>query len=474
MPRSMSAAPMPTGSPIILRAAAIRAVLIAAAAVVVATAVSGQAPQPATVAPPAVALGDLTWPAAEQRLKADTVVVLPLGAAAVEHGPHLKLRTDAVIADYFTRRLMETADVVVAPPIAYHHFPAFLEYPGSTSVALTTARDYTADIARSLARSGARRFYVLNPGRVTTQPLAETAKLLAAEGILLRYTDPAAKLAAARIVPRQPVGVHADEIETSMMLYIEPSSVQMSVAARDYTMASQPMVRLTRREGGPGSFSPSGVWGDATLATRELGRAAVESLVAGIRADVEDLRRAPLPIAAADRPPEMTSGGAPMRGDRPARPGECLPGDDRVIRSIGTAYSIAWSNLDAGRLADLWALEGDMIHPDGLVEGTQQAIRQNRAALFAQREYQGSRHPLTIGVIRCLTSDIAVAEGRWELRGVVDQKGQPMPPSEGLCTLVLQRSGVWKIQAYRYNMKPTYLNTQPTILKRPGAPEVIR
>ncbi len=143
-------------------------------------ATSGQAPArprprpPApTATPPApaaepvvtgVRLADLTWPAAEQRLKPDTVVVLPLGAAAQEHGLHLRLENDRALAEYFTSRLLQVSDVVAAPPLPYHYFPAFAEYPGSTSLSLNTARDLTADVVRSLARSGPRRFYVLNTG----------------------------------------------------------------------------------------------------------------------------------------------------------------------------------------------------------------------------------------------------------------------------------------------------------------------
>ena len=80
--------------------------------------------QPATTAtPPApagVRLEDLSWPAAEQRLKPDSVVVLPLGAAAVEHGPHLKLRNDLTMAEYLARRVMDASDVIVAPALPYH------------------------------------------------------------------------------------------------------------------------------------------------------------------------------------------------------------------------------------------------------------------------------------------------------------------------------------------------------------------
>jgi creatinine amidohydrolase len=298
--------------------------------------------QPSVTAPAAkgARLEDLTWPAAEQRLKNDTVIVLPIGAAAQEHGPHLKLGNDLKLTDYLVRRLVDGSDVVVAPTLPYHHYPAFLEYPGSVSLSLNTARELTADVARSLTRYGPRRFYVLNPGMATTQALGESAKVLAAEGVLLRYTDIRARLdAAVRKLQLQIVGNHADEIETAMMLYIDPSAVDMSQAARDYGSPSTPF-RLTRREGGPGTYSPSGVWGDATLATREKGREIVDTLVSTLRSEIEETRKAPLPAGTTAPPPldgRVARGEGRFSGPRRGAD-ECLAGDDRAIRSIGPAY----------------------------------------------------------------------------------------------------------------------------------------
>ena len=61
-------------------------------------------------------------------------------------------------------------------------------------------------------------------------------------------------------------------------------------------------------------------------------------------------------------------------------------------------------------------------------------------------EYRGSKHPITIGNIRCLTPDVAVADGKWELRGVSDAGGKPLPAFEGQFTLVMKRTGSWFIE----------------------------
>ena len=242
-----------------------------------------------------VLLEDLTWMEAEKRLGPDAVVVIPLGAAAKEHGPHLALKNDLLLAEYYKRRLVERADVVVAPPLNYHFYPAFVEYPGSTSLRLETARDLVVDVVKSLAAHGPRRFYVLNTGISTVRALAPAAEQLATEGILLRYTELDKALGEVeKQVSKQEGGTHADEIETSMMLVIAPETVDMSRAVKDYHPKGKG--GLSRKPGGPATYSPTGTWGDPTLATREKGEKVVEAMVRAVVADVEALRQSPLPV----------------------------------------------------------------------------------------------------------------------------------------------------------------------------------
>jgi creatinine amidohydrolase len=240
-----------------------------------------------------VQLEELTWVEAEKVLTPEAVVVVPLGAESKEHGPHLELKNDYLMAQYLAARVREKAAVVVAPVVNYSYYPAFLEYPGSTSLRLETARDVVVDVCRSLARSGPRRFYVLNTGVSTVRALEPAAQALAADGILMRYTDVLKLMAPVeKRVSQQEGGTHADEIETSMMLYIAPESVDMKKAVKDYRPGTG---GLTRDPKNPGAvYSPSGVWGDPTLATREKGRIVTEALVEGILAEIEELRRAPV------------------------------------------------------------------------------------------------------------------------------------------------------------------------------------
>src|ERR1700758_285088 len=173
-----------------------------------------------------ILLEDLTWLEAEKVLHPDAIVVVPIGAAAKEHGPHLKLKNDWLLAEYFKREIIKSADVVVMPTVNYHYYPAFVEYPGSTTLRLETARDLMVDICRSLARYGPNKFYALNTGVSTMRPLELTAKILAEEGSKFRYTNVLKLIEQIETeVKEQEGGTHAEEIETSMMLFIAPSTV---------------------------------------------------------------------------------------------------------------------------------------------------------------------------------------------------------------------------------------------------------
>ena len=238
---------------------------------------------------PAVFLRDLTWLEAEKILDAETIVVLPIGAAAKEHGPHLRLDNDERLAAGYARLLAEVEDVVIAPTLTYHFYPAFTEYPGSTTLRLETARDLTVDVVRSIAKHGPRRFYALNTGVSTVRALEPAAAELAKDGIVLRYTNVLAALGPIeREVAEQEGGTHADEIETSIMLVLAPDRVDMTKAVKDFSNVGTG--GLTRDPAGPGTFSPTGSWGDPTLATRAKGRRVVDAFIQAILVDIAALR----------------------------------------------------------------------------------------------------------------------------------------------------------------------------------------
>jgi len=224
-------------------------------------------------------LEDLTWVEAEKALPRYEVALIALGARTKEHGPHLRLKTDYLLAEYLMKRVAAEAPVVVLPTLAYGYYPAFLEYPGSVSIGAETFKNVIVDICASLAGYGLKKFYVLNTGVSTLRPLAEARTELAARGLTLRFLDLAE---VDKTLPpgllRQEGGTHADEGETSMMLEIAPETADLAKAAKDFDPRPG-RHGLTRDPGGAGNYSPTGVYGDPTLATRKKGKVIVEATV---------------------------------------------------------------------------------------------------------------------------------------------------------------------------------------------------
>ena len=239
-----------------------------------------------------VLLENLSWDEAEHILTQDRVVVIALGAESKEHGRHLQLNNDWVMAEYLKNRVLSAAPVVIAPTINYSFYPLSWSIPDQHPES-NTARDMVVEICRTLAIHGPRRFYVLNTGISTIEPLSEAAKVLSSEGITMTYFDFKEIEGVVEKVQKETGGTHADEIETSMMLYIAPNTVRMSKAEKDL----HPHHRggLTRDPNAPDkTYSPTGAWGDPTLATREKGRIVVEAAVKAVLNDIQNLQELPL------------------------------------------------------------------------------------------------------------------------------------------------------------------------------------
>jgi len=239
-----------------------------------------------------VILENLTWQETEKAFNEYKVIVIALGARCKEHGPHLPLNNDYIMAEYFKQRVLAKLEVIAAPTLQYGYYPAFLEYPGSVSLSLDTFANLIKDICKSFSGQGIKHFYIINTGVSTLRGLSKAAGELKDDGIVLRYTD-ILKCGekAVRQVEKQEGGTHADEIETSMMLYIAPEIVDMKKAKKDFhaRKGRGPLTRNPKAE--KGVYSPTGVWGDPALATRDKGRIVVEAMVKEILQDIRELIR---------------------------------------------------------------------------------------------------------------------------------------------------------------------------------------
>ena len=271
-----------------MRSTCARAIFPIALAVILAAAPLSLSAQDSRAAK-SLFLENATWVEAEKALKGYDVALIALGARSKEHGPHLPLKNDYVLAESLMKRVAAEVPVVVLPTLPYGYYPAFLEYPGSISIGAETFKNVVVDICKSMHGCGIDKFYCLNTGVSTIGPLEEASKDLAALGIVLRSLN---VLEVDKALPagllKQEGGTHADENETSMMLYLAPEIVEMSKAVKDYD--PRPGRRgLTRDPQGKGSYSATGVFGDPTLATREKGKVIVEATVREIVRQVREL-----------------------------------------------------------------------------------------------------------------------------------------------------------------------------------------
>ncbi len=243
-----------------------------------------------------VFLENISWTTAKELLTPDAVVVIPLGAQAKEHGPHLPLSTDFLQATDAARRLAMQRKVIIAPPINYGYYFAFIKYPGSTSLSFATSTETVLQVIRSLANYGPKRFYIINIGISTTPTLELAAKILAESGILLVFSDynKPAFAAALHPIATKNYGGHADEIETSSILAIRSDLVDMTKAVDDSSNKGKRGV-WTPVEMEGGVLNKSGINGYATLATKAKGEKVMKAFTSVLIKEIDSIATCALP-----------------------------------------------------------------------------------------------------------------------------------------------------------------------------------
>ena len=169
-------------------------------------------------------LEDLTWPEAKARFAASPVVVVPIGAAAKAHGPHLPLKTDAITARALAQALVERLPVIAAPVLGFGFYPAFTSFAGSQHLSVETFKTLVRDLIGNFTAHGVRRIALLNTGVSTEKPLDEVAAAAGGD-VLVLHMRLMGQAAEALIENKS--GGHADERETSVVLALEPRSVRL-------------------------------------------------------------------------------------------------------------------------------------------------------------------------------------------------------------------------------------------------------
>lgn len=219
-----------------------------------------------------------SWEDVATAIEKGLIAVLPVGAVE-QHGPHLPLLTDAVLATGVARRIAEGCDGLLLPAIAYGDAWTAEDWAGTLSLSPETLRRSVEDIGNGLQRMGVKGLITVNGHFGNREPINLAARALSEAGFPVLHLDyPRLEALAAELMESAPAGpgfYHADEVETSMMLALAPETVRMDRAAPEYPefpalFGSEPM-KLS-------AFNRSGVFGDPRPATAEKG----EELIAGI------------------------------------------------------------------------------------------------------------------------------------------------------------------------------------------------
>ena len=231
----------------------------------------------------------LTWDEVGRRLALGASAILPVGAAAKEHGFHLPMNTDRVQAEWLSARLAEHIDALIWPTVTYGYYPAFSEYPGSVSLSAPAFESLIQEIATGLIGFGCRTLFVLDTGISTLVPVDRALARLTSSNIShLRIHDGARYRRAVAELARQSHGSHADELETSLMLALGPHLVDMARAEASPVLKHEEPGALTRRDTSSPNYSRSGSFGDPTLASQAKGKILLAAMVNDLVATVDE------------------------------------------------------------------------------------------------------------------------------------------------------------------------------------------
>lgn len=182
-----------------------------------------------------VLYSDMSWPETDAAAKACGVALIPVGSTE-QHGPHLPTKTDAFLAEKIAidaAKKNPTASFVM-PPVSYGYNEHHLDFPATIHINHETLIRFVIDIGKSLSHHGVSKIILVNGHGSNMAPME-----IAARRITLESNALCASLDYLAITPEvfqllEGEDAHAGEIETSLMLYLDPENVDMSKASRDW------------------------------------------------------------------------------------------------------------------------------------------------------------------------------------------------------------------------------------------------
>jgi creatinine amidohydrolase len=228
---------------------------------------------------------DIHWPDFAGDAAARWIAVLPL-AATEQHGPHLPLGTDVMIAQAYLERVRELLDgslpatfLPIQPVgISTEH----IDYPGTLTLPTDVALKAWMALGESVARAGLKKLVIVTSHGGNSAAMSLVAQDLRAQHGLVVVTTSWSRLSAPEgffSAPELQHGIHGGAVETSIMLARYKQHVRLEAIA-DFRSAGIAMEKdyrwLSPHRPAPFAWQaqdlhPDGAVGDATQATAEKG-----------------------------------------------------------------------------------------------------------------------------------------------------------------------------------------------------------
>jgi creatinine amidohydrolase len=222
-----------------------------------------------------------TTTSTEVAAAAPDIAVLPVGSWE-QHGDHLPLATDAIIAATIANRLATVYNLFELPPITIacsHEHEGFPGRPGTVSISAATLIAIISDIHASLRRSGIEKLVLINchGGNYALSNVVQQANVDASTsmGLFPRREDWDLARSVANLTSRHGPDMHAGELETSILLHTHPELVKPSYRDADVDAPSRPDLLVK----GLAAYSDNGVIGFPSEATAAKGGLVLDSLV---------------------------------------------------------------------------------------------------------------------------------------------------------------------------------------------------
>ncbi len=232
-------------------------------------------------------LEDMTWTEVEEALKNKNSVIVPFGSVE-EHGPHLPTSTDSDLCYAIVKKGTEGTDFLVAPIVNYGLCRSTREFPGTVSLRFETLMQLVKDILFELVNQGFKKIvlFSFHAGSTHLTALKEAAfdftlKNKNIKVFLVSSIDLAGEelLKVLETIPQ-----HACELETSLMLFLRPETVEMEKAFEEYPSGPRFLVTPSGRE-----WMKTGVMGDPRKASSEKGKKIFNLMTQRLREILTDI-----------------------------------------------------------------------------------------------------------------------------------------------------------------------------------------